>query len=794
MHTPHLVPSSAHAPIAAPAPVPPRPGAPSKPVAKPAEEGNSLRILTYLQLHWLKIVFCGLLLGGCAAYAAWELLATKYESTALLQVSSVPPALANHNNPNQARTDFQTYLKTTSSLIKSDFVLNAALRDLKDSPTIKAQKDPIKFLEEELLVTSADGSEVIKVTFKSHEPNDAKRIVDAVQKAFMAEVVQKEIQEKQLFVAKVEDALQTMRRVLERNVAGIEKTPAKGGPNSPPPAAGNGQGVVQAGGVPPGVVDPVPQPPLPPIAQGVPQAQGAPAAQPGGPPAVFPGNMAALPPPGMELGKINPAILVNKVAGLQSALEKLPVMINSEKRNMTVLQQKMDDIKKAPPSQTTLDAIEKDGEVVYQSLKMKQAKREYEFRLNASGKQDSPGLQELKQAYEAQEEKLAQMKKDKVDMYERERRIAVANQVGAELEKSIQRIQQLQEEFDMTKELLARCEKQLSELPLPAKALGLDPFGKHFNIDDSQIEGIDSIYRRLVQQYYLTQMELANPARVRLLQPASNPAQKDMKKQIIGTVFAGLMGFGLMALGVIAFETVTKRVSSLSDVKTSSHVPVVGVIPCRPGEAVGKDPLKRAAANEAIDKLRSYVAQTWLAKGATTVAVTSPLGDEGKAFTAFGLACSLAQSGYKTLIVDFDLRDPQLHTFAGVTNVNGVCELLRAESDPRSALQFLANGLHLVPAGKWSDEARKAATGEKLESLITKLKGPYDCVVLHGHALLTAAESVEVARRCEVVLVCAHYRETTMPLLKRAAERIATMEIPYSGVVYIGATEKEALC
>jgi succinoglycan biosynthesis transport protein ExoP len=30
--------------------------------------------------------------------------------------------------------------------------------------------------------------------------------------------------------------------------------------------------------------------------------------------------------------------------------------------------------------------------------------------------------------------------------------------------------------------------------------------------------------------------------------------------------------------------------------------------------------------------------------------------------------------------------------------------------------------------------------------------------------------------------------------LKRAAERVAAMEIPYSGVVYVGATEQEALC
>ena len=104
-------------------------------------------------------------------------------------------------------------------------------------------------------------------------------------------------------------------------------------------------------------------------------------------------------------------------------------------------------------------------------------------------------------------------------------------------------------------------------------------------------------------------------------------------------------------------------------------------------------PVKRAAANEAIDKLRAYIAQTWLARGATTVAVTSPLGDEGKAFAAFGLASSLAQTGYRTLLVDFDLREPALHAYAGVPNQHGICEVLRGEVDVRAAVQERVNGL-----------------------------------------------------------------------------------------------------
>src|SRR5712671_5946523 len=182
---------------------------PAPRAAKPEPDaGNGLRVLTYLRLHWLMIAFCGTLLGGAASYAAWELLPSKFESYALLQVSSAPTSLANQNNPNQARTDFTTYVKTTAALIKSDFVLNAALRDIKDLPTIKNQKDPIKFLIEELQVGAADGSEVVRITMAGHDPGDTKKIVDAVQKAFMAEVVQKDVMEKKLFLQKIEDAKQ----------------------------------------------------------------------------------------------------------------------------------------------------------------------------------------------------------------------------------------------------------------------------------------------------------------------------------------------------------------------------------------------------------------------------------------------------------------------------------------------------------------------------------------------------------------------------------------------------------
>lgn len=748
--------------LTAPKAPPPRPAA--RPALKPDADGSGLRILTYLQLHWLMILFCGTLLGAVGSYAAWELLASKFESYGLLQVSQVPPALAVRSNAQEARTDFTTYVRTMSGLIKSEFVLNAAMRDLKDLPTVRAQKDPIKYLGEELQVSAPDGSEVIRITMASHNPADANKIVNAVQKAFLAEVVQKEVATKQHRFKQSEIAMQDMHKALQN----MSRRPdlAK---NAPP-----GDAVVPVQNV-----------------------DGAPAPL---PPGVAPAAAPAAPPVGgLELlARLDPGSLVKRFAALQMEVERtLPIEIGAGKSRMRELEGQVEALKKAPIDDATMAAVDADPQVREQAMKVTRAKGAYDFGASA-GRPDAPDVVNLRRIWEAQTAKLAEVRRDKANILEGGKRVAEMKLLLNEWTTVKHQVARYESQLVTARASMANVERMLNNLPQQADVVRTDGRvevgAAVYDPADTGLRSRDGMYAQLVAQHEALRLDLVAGQRVQLLQPGSSPMQKDMKKQILGTVAGGLFGYVLVALGVVAFETVSRRVSSLADLKAIAPAPVVGVIPGLPTDATGRDPARRAAANEAIDKLRAYVAQTWLSRGATCVAVTSPLGDEGKAFTAFGLASSLAQAGYKTLLADFDLREPALHTYAGVPNTIGACEVLRGECDPRSAVVTLPSGLAFLPAGKWSDEARQAAVGGRLEAVLAKLKEPFDCVILHGTALLTVAESVAVARRCEVVLVCARYRETKLPLLEKATDRVAAMEIPYSGVVYVGATETEALC
>ncbi len=754
-------PSSATAPANALRTAPPRHNPPARlAVAKPEAENGAIRFLIYLRLHWLTIVFCGALLGCVMAYAAWSLMPPKYESYALFQVASAPQSVSGTNEPAKGKTDFATYMKTTASLFKSEFVYVAALRDpefrLTDLATIQAEKDPFKFFDEKLIVDPKDGSEIIRMSILGDNPDDVKRIVGAISAAYLKEVVQKEIDAKTAWHAQLKVFKATLEQSMKGNTA-----------LRPDPITN-----VVPGGVP--MIMPKD-------------------------PAKAPDPVTAQASPVLETEQMKRAMfgtLITTIANLKNELPKYDLKIDENKAMLQAAKDELQLLLNSSVSPEIIEFAKKDPDYLKAQAEAKQARLIWRQRVDAVNDPNSAGVKALERAAEnaaINEKKVLDTKAKAFEIEKRKPEFARLNEAINIFTNNITRfsLQKLSDQKQLTTAI-----KEASETPFPAAELKGSAKETSNLMEASVVDyhSLETLYSRVAAQLIAADFDLKMPKRVAVIQNASTPSQKDPKKQIIGTVFAGLMGFVLVGAFVVAYESRARKVSSLGEMKSTCPTPVVSVIPWLPTAATARDPIKRSDVNEAIDKLRAYFAQTWLNRGATTVTVTSALGDEGKSFTAFGLASSLAQAGYKTLLVDFDLREPSLHNYAGVPNTLGVCELLRGEADFRKTIQSLPNGLNFLSAGKWSDEARQAAVGGRLDALLLRLKEPFDCIVLHGHALLTAAESVEVARRSEVVLLCAQYRESRVPLIKRAAERIATMEVPYSGIVYVGASTQEALC
>jgi capsular exopolysaccharide synthesis family protein len=184
-----------------------RGGAPGLPPA--LASGPDFRaLLGALGRRWLLATILGGTLAAVAGAAAWFFLSAKYTAFAQLKIASTTPYLVFHNANNpDSRSDFSLYQRTQAAALKNRYVLNAALKkdEVKQLSMVRAQTEPITWLEEELKIEVPDGSEIINVKLSGSEPAELVTLVNAVTQAYLQEVVNAERKQRSDRLAELDD-------------------------------------------------------------------------------------------------------------------------------------------------------------------------------------------------------------------------------------------------------------------------------------------------------------------------------------------------------------------------------------------------------------------------------------------------------------------------------------------------------------------------------------------------------------------------------------------------------------
>jgi capsular exopolysaccharide synthesis family protein len=197
--------------------LPPRP-------AENSESGPGLKPLEYLRYRWATVLFLGGAVASALAFTAYSLIPAKYTTYSIIRVAPQDPRIYFNEDPH-GRGDFASYLKTQAGVLHSHFVLNAALRDPEVAalPMLKAQDDPIRYLEEELQFDVADGSELIKPKLSGDDPRAITMIVNAIHDAYFSEVVEAERKRKQARLKQIEDSVTKMQEELQKKLPPPDK-------------------------------------------------------------------------------------------------------------------------------------------------------------------------------------------------------------------------------------------------------------------------------------------------------------------------------------------------------------------------------------------------------------------------------------------------------------------------------------------------------------------------------------------------------------------------------------------
>ena len=169
-----------------------------------------------------------------------------------------------------------------------------------------------------------------------------------------------------------------------------------------------------------------------------------------------------------------------------------------------------------------------------------------------------------------------------------------------------------------------------------------------------------------------------------------------------------------------------------------------------------------SALQEAVRGLYARLALAGFGSGERrTLLVTSSEGREGKTFLALALAQFAAASGRRVLLVECDMRRPDLRTAldglrAGASSP-GLADYLAGKVQDVPVIRASGStGFEVVLAGAASLASTELLAGPRLDGLLKLARG-YDLVLLDSPPCEALMDALVIAPRVDGVLYCAHW-------------------------------------
>jgi len=164
--------------------------------------------------------------------------------------------------------------------------------------------------------------------------------------------------------------------------------------------------------------------------------------------------------------------------------------------------------------------------------------------------------------------------------------------------------------------------------------------------------------------------------------------------------------------------------------------------------------------------------------GARVLVVTSAAGGEGKSLTALNLSMALASSVEgRVLLVDCDLRRPQVHERLGLSAPSGFSDLLALNDRDVSPFVTKMGNLYVMPGGTQLSDPLGLLSSRRTRDILSRLREEYELIVLDSPPIVPIADSHFLAGLADGVMLVIRARQTSRELLQRAVESLGATNI-----------------
>ena len=274
---------------------------------------------------------------------------------------------------------------------------------------------------------------------------------------------------------------------------------------------------------------------------------------------------------------------------------------------------------------------------------------------------------------------------------------------------------------------------------------------------------------------------------------APSPANKPISPNValnLGLGLVGGLGLGLAFAFFVAF--IDDRVKSSFDIESVVGLPLIGIIPQikrmeQPDKAqIVVNNADRQVA-EAFLTLHSSLRLKDESKSAKAILVTSTIPGEGKSFTTTNLALTFAAHGERVVIVDCDLRKPNIHKSFRVENLKGVIDICSGSATIDDVvMKGLQPNLDVIAAGGRAKNPTHILNSKNFEQMISDLKKRYDRVFIDTPPLAAVSDALIILPLMDGSIFTIFFNKVRRKAAQFSAKKLLDANVPNFGAVLNG--------
>lgn len=347
-------------------------------------------------------------------------------------------------------------------------------------------------------------------------------------------------------------------------------------------------------------------------------------------------------------------------------------------------------------------------------------------------------------------------------------------------------IDSIKNEYDLAKSNENNLRRMLSDAK--GKAINLNEKFIEYDMINRDVETNRQLYealiKRIKEQNITEQIQTANVMIVEKADTPKSPVKPRKALNILLGIIVGLFGGVGMAFFV---EYLDQTVKSPEEVEKKLGVPVFGLIPVFPSEdrpiekAVIDSPASTFAEN--YKAIRTCLLLSSADKPPKHILVSSAGPEEGKTVTAINLAAAIAQSEYKVLLVDADLRKPRVHKVFKTDNSRGLSTYLAGASGIDIVHKGPLPNMDIITSGPIPPNPSELLGSGRLVEMLGLLGGRYDIVIWDSPPVLTVVDSLVLGKVLDGAIMVARAGKTSYEELGRSLKSLSDLNANVFGVV-----------